>query len=119
LNKPLSFSIVPDFDYVKEVRVVSWERILSFHVSRQNKRLKQTQLQSVKDEKAAQKCQTGGTGDKLESNLAGHVSTPIADANSNDNDDGNKTGEPFMKSDSIPVVLSATIMYPSCSCNKC
>jgi hypothetical protein len=58
--------------------------------------------QSIKDERAPHKFQTCGTAYKRLGNFAGHVCTPIADADNNDKDDGNKT-EPFMKSNTIPI----------------
>jgi hypothetical protein len=78
----------------------------------ETRRAAQTKLQSAKDKKAAHKCKACGTGYKRESNLAGHACTPIADANSNDNDDGNKTGEPFKKSDSIPESTECNTPVP-------
>jgi hypothetical protein len=64
----------------------------------ERKQAGKTNLQSVKDNRAAYKCQACGTGYKRKSDLAGHVCTPIV-AN-NDNDDGKKT-EPFKKSNTI------------------
>jgi hypothetical protein len=46
----------------------------------ETRRAAQTKLQSAKDKKAAHKCKACGTGYKRESNLAGHVCTPIASA---------------------------------------
>jgi hypothetical protein len=71
----------------------------------------QTNLQAVKDERAANKCLGCRTGFKRKSDLAKHVCTPIADATNNDNDDVKKT-EPFKTSNTIPLITECNPPLP-------